>query len=76
VDAKLLTSLWEGTLADTHQAIAEAYVAVIKGGGSLREIDSILGQIEFLKENLPSDHAALAPLQAIVDGVKAKFGRR
>jgi len=41
----LLTNLWDGTLTEKQSQIMDAYVAVIKDGGSLREIDSILGQI-------------------------------
>jgi CHAT domain-containing protein len=72
VDAMLLRSLWEGTLEENQGKIADEYVAVIKGGGSWREIDSILGQIDFLKANLPEGDALKLPLQAIVQKVKAQ----
>jgi hypothetical protein len=72
VDAMLLRSLWEGTLEENQGKIADEYVAVIKGGGSWREIDSILGQIDFLKANLPEGDALKMPLQAIVQKVKAQ----
>ena len=61
-----------GTLTDKQSQIMDAYVAVIKGGGSLREIDSILGQIKFLIDNLPPADAAVGPLRSILDGVKKK----
>ena len=72
VDAMLLSNLWDGTLTDKQSQIMDAYVAVIKGGGSLREIDSILGQIKFLIDNLPPADAAVGPLRSILDGVKKK----
>jgi tetratricopeptide (TPR) repeat protein len=72
VDAMLLSNLWDGTLTDQQSQIMDAYVAVIKGGGSLREIDSILGQIKFLIDNLPPENAAVGPLRSILDGVKKK----
>jgi hypothetical protein len=42
------------------------YIAVGDGGGAKREIDSMLGHIEFLIEKLPPKHAAQAPLWAIL----------
>jgi hypothetical protein len=44
--------------------------------GELREIDSILGQIDFLKDNLARDHAAMGTLQATIDDVKEKLKAR
>jgi hypothetical protein len=72
VDAMLLRSLWENTLAENQKKIADEYVKVIKGGSSQREIDSILDQIDFLKANLPEGDALRAPLEAIVREVNAQ----
>jgi tetratricopeptide (TPR) repeat protein len=72
VDAMLLTNLWDGMLTEKQSQIMDAYVAVIKGGGSLREIDSILGQIKFLIDNLPPADTAVGPLRSILQGVKKK----
>jgi tetratricopeptide (TPR) repeat protein len=71
VDAMLLRSLWEGALAENQKKIAHEYVKVIKGGGSQREIDSILGQIDFLKANLPEGDVLRVPLEAILREVRA-----
>lgn len=73
VDAMLLGSLWSGGLADQKNPIAANYIAVITSGGSHREIDSILSQIEFLAKELPEGHAARAPLQEILSDVTAQF---
>jgi CHAT domain-containing protein len=72
VDAMLLRTLWEGTLEENRKKIAHEYVKVIKGGGSQREIDSILGQIDFLKANLPEGDALRAPLEAIMREVNVQ----
>ena len=66
VDAMLLSDLWDGTLAKNQNEIAAGYGALIKGGRSQRETDSILGQIHFLKDNLPKYHAAQGPLRTIL----------
>jgi CHAT domain-containing protein len=76
VDANLLASLWKGTLADDRSEIAQAYLIVIKEGGSPREIDSILGQLEFLLENLPENHVACGPLRDILNEVKKSLSNR
>jgi hypothetical protein len=68
----LLRTLWEGTLEENRKKIAHEYVKVIKGGGSQREIDSILGQIDFLRANLPEGDALRAPLEAIMREVNVQ----
>ena len=69
----LLSNPWDGKLAEQKDYIVASYVAVIKSGGSHRQIDSILSQIDFLIKNLPEGHAARAPLQEILSQVKAQF---
>jgi tetratricopeptide (TPR) repeat protein len=69
VDAKLILALWEQNIVGSEDDFAKAYIAVIEGGGAAREIDSILGQIEFLIGKLP-DNPAQGSLQSILDRVK------
>ena len=73
VDATLMMALWDNKIAEKQSDIAKAYIAVGEGGGARREMDSILGQIEFLTANLPADHAAQGPLRAILAEVKGRF---
>jgi CHAT domain-containing protein len=73
VDAMLMMALWDNKIAEKQSDIAKAYIAVGEGGGAKREIESILGQIEFLTEKLPPDHAAQGPLRAILAEVKTHF---
>lgn len=70
VDAKLMLALWEQKIVDREDDFAKAYIAVAEGGGAAHEIDSILGQIEFLIEKLPPDNHAQGSLQGILDRVK------
>ena len=69
-----MMALWDNKIAEKQSDIAKAYIAVGEGGGANREIESILGQIEFLTEKLPPDHAAQGPLRAILAEVRAHFG--
>jgi hypothetical protein len=73
VDAMLMMALWDNKIAEKQSDIAKAYIAVGEGGGAKREIESILGQIEFLTEKLPPDHAAQGPLRAILAEVRTHF---
>ncbi len=73
VDATLMRALWDNKIAEKQSEIAKAYIAVGEGGGARREIDSILGQIDFLIENLPAEHADQGPLRAILAEVKVHF---
>jgi tetratricopeptide (TPR) repeat protein len=73
VDAMLMMALWDNKIAERQSEIAKAYIAVGEGGGAKREIESILGQIEFLTDRLAPDHAAQGPLRVILAEVRARF---
>jgi tetratricopeptide (TPR) repeat protein len=70
VDAMLMMALWDNKIAEQQSDIAKAYIAVGEGGGAKRELQSILGQIEFLAERLPPAHPAQGPLRAILAEVR------
>jgi tetratricopeptide (TPR) repeat protein len=73
VDALLMKALWDENIAEKQNEIIKAYKGVADGGGAKREIDSIVGQMEFLTEKLPSDHPATGPLQTILAQVRSQF---
>lgn len=71
VDAMLLRNLWNETLtAEKKDQITASYIAVIAGGVSHRDTDSILGQIAFLQDKLPNGHRAKVPLGDILTQVR------
>ena len=73
VDAMLMMAMWDNKIAEKQSDIAKAYIAVGEGGGAKRELQSILGQIEFLTDKLPPDHPAQGPLRAILAEVRTHF---
>jgi len=73
VDAMLMMALWDNKIDEQQRDITKAYIAVGEGGGSKREIDSMLGQIEFRTEKLQEGHAAQGPLRAILADVRKHF---
>jgi CHAT domain-containing protein len=74
VDAALMMALWDNDLDRKQSDLGDEYIRVIEGGGAERERDSILGQIAYLTQQLPPDHPAQAPLTAILNRVRARFG--